>query len=458
MKTEVFMINLPETFQEKMKELFKDEYEQYINSFKEGPYHGLRVNTSKISVEDFKKICPFQLIPVPWTSNGFYYKEERPSKHPFYHAGLYYLQEPSAMTPASLLPIEKGDLVLDTCAAPGGKSTELGSKLNGTGVLFTNDISASRAQALLKNIELFGISNSYVCSEDIPKLATYFPNFFDKILIDAPCSGEGMFRKEPSIIKSWEERGNQYYVEIQKKIVENALKMLKPGGMISYSTCTFSKSENEDIIEYMLSICPELIVKKLDTYGNFVNGLTENTKNCKRIYPHKVHGEGHFVAILQKGKLEKDYKKNNIVIETKYPGFNEDVDSFMKNIHKKWENGSFVLKKDKLYFVPDLSINLKGLRLLRTGLLIGECKKNRFEPSQALALALKKDEFKQTLSLSVEDERILKYLKGETIDVRDLDTKSKGWILICVEDFPLGFGKISNGTIKNKYAKGWRYQ
>ena len=444
-------MNLPETFQNNMKDLFHENYEKYIQSFEEKPYNGLRINTSKISVEDFLKINPFELTPIPWTTNGFYYSEnDRPSKHPYYYAGLYYLQEPSAMTPAQILPIEPGDFVLDTCAAPGGKSTELAAKLNGTGLLFTNDISASRAQALLKNLELFGIQNSFVCSEDIPKLAQYFPCYFDKILIDAPCSGEGMFRKEPSIIKSWVERGNNYYVQLQKNIVENAIKMLKPGGQLVYSTCTFSQSENEDIIEYILALEPSLrVIPIANRYEKFEYGRTENTKECVRIYPFLVHGEGHFVALLQKGEPNE---KNNVVLKTTCPD-----DEFLNMISKEWTGGNFQTIKEKLYFIPETHTNLKGLRLLRTGLYLGEFKKNRFEPSQALAMALKPEEFKQTLHFDVNDERVIKYLKCETIDASDLDTQMKGWVLICVNNFPLGFGKISKGIIKNKYAKGWRY-
>lgn len=198
------MTNLPENYQKKMKDLLQDQYGNYLQSFSNPIAYGLRINTTKISVEDFLKISPFHLKPIPWTTNGFYYDEnDKPSKHPFYYAGLYYLQEPSAMIPAQVLPIEEGDLVLDACAAPGGKSTEILNKLNGSGCLISNDISASRAQALLHNIEKWGCQNVFVASEDISKLSSFYPDTFDKILIDAPCSGEGMFHKDPSLIKSW---------------------------------------------------------------------------------------------------------------------------------------------------------------------------------------------------------------------------------------------------------------
>ena len=213
------------------------------------------------------------------------------------------------MTPAQLLPIEDGDRVLDLCAAPGGKSTELAAKLNGTGVLVSNDISNSRAKALLKNLELFGISNAFVMSESPHKLAQYFPLYFDKILIDAPCSGEGMFRKEPAVIKSWIEHGNAFYAKLQREIVADALQMLRPGGMLLYSTCTFSPMENEETIQYMMEICPELQIMPVERYSGFGEGLVtegnSSLKECVRIWPHKMKGEGHFLALLKKGEGER---------------------------------------------------------------------------------------------------------------------------------------------------------
>ena len=230
-------MELPVAFEQKMKEMLGPDYENYLASFECEAHQGLRVNTSKISVEDFLKISPYELKTVPWCPNGFYYeKTEKPAKHPFYFAGLYYIQEPSAMTTASLLPVEEGDVVLDLCAAPGGKSTELAAKLNGTGLLVTNDISNSRAKALLKNIEVFGVGNALVTSEPPNELAKRFPAFFDKILIDAPCSGEGMFRKQANMTKAWESNGVDLFVGLQRSILKEAVTMLKPGGTIIYST------------------------------------------------------------------------------------------------------------------------------------------------------------------------------------------------------------------------------
>ena len=224
------MLKLPEQYLHNMKDLLKDDFTAYLDSFNEKRYYGLRVNTPKITVEDFLKIAPFHLEPVPWTDDGFYYEEnDRPAKHPYYYAGLYYLQEPSAMLPGEVLPIEDGDIVLDACAAPGGKSSKIINKLHGSGFLLSKDISVSRCQVLLKNLETMGAVNACVMAEDIIKLDR-FEYFFDKILIDAPCSGEGMFRKENVLITEWEKKGNAYYSSLQKQIVASALKLLKDGG------------------------------------------------------------------------------------------------------------------------------------------------------------------------------------------------------------------------------------
>ena len=442
------MINLPDTYKENMKNLLQDEYDEYIDSFNNDRVYGLRINTNKISVKDFLKINPFSLTPIPWTDDGFYFEEnDKPSKHPYYYAGLYYLQEPSAMLPAQVLPVEDGDTILDACAAPGGKSSKLANKLNGTGLLVSNDISVSRAQVLLKTLESQGVQNFYVMAEDINNLK--FEKSFNKILIDAPCSGEGMFRKEPDLIKSWLERGNEYYSEIQKNIISKALFMLKDGGMMVYSTCTFSKTEDEDIIEYALSICPELKVLPIKMCDGFINGLTEKTRNCVRLYPHKIKGEGHFVALLQKGESINKSQLSNL-------SSNLPDDDFFKNINKTFNNGNFISRNDKLYFEPNTNINTNGLRVMRSGLYLGEYKHNKFEPSQALAMSLNKNEYKNILNFDLDDTRVIKYLKCETLDVKD--KYINGYVLVCVDGYPLGFGKVDKGILKNKYPANYRYK
>lgn len=445
-------IQLPENYIQQMKELLKDDFEAYMQSFEQERYYGLRINTNKISVEDFLKISPFPLEPIPWTDNGFYYQgDKKPAKHPYYYAGLYYLQEPSAMLPAQVLPIEEGEYVLDTCAAPGGKSTELAAKLQNTGLLLSNDISTSRCQGLIKNLELSGSYNTWVCSEDLIDLSKRFAETFDKILVDAPCSGEGMFRKEPHLISSWQERDDTYYPPIQKEILSCAVDMLKPGGMIVYSTCTFSIKENEEVIQAALHRHSDLHLVPIPKQPGFLSGV--GMEECVRLYPHKIKGEGHFVALLQKegNASKKVFKKENSSLP-------EAFKEFLKICSFDFSKGCFSIKNDKIIWSPQQLSEHKRWRLLRSGLICGEIKKNHFEPSQAFALALKKEEFKNTADLSVDDPRVIKYLKGETIDIKNQDTTSKRWILVCVDGFPLGFGKIDKGIIKNKYAKGWRWQ
>ena len=459
-------MNLPVAFEEKMKKLLGEEFPDYIKCYEEPRFYGLRVNTKKITVEKFREICPFDIRPIPWIENGFYYDGEKvqPAKHPYYFAGLYYLQEPSAMTPANRIPIEPGDKVLDVCAAPGGKATELGAKLRGEGVLIANDISNSRAKGLLKNIEVFGIGNVLVLSEEPGKIEDYFQGYFDKILIDAPCSGEGMFRKDKKMVKAWEEHGPEFFAKIQRGIVTQAARMLKPGGMILYSTCTFDPLENEGTIEYLLKEYPEFVIKDILPYEGFAQGIPEVTESKSedfrktvRIWPHKMHGEGHFLALLQKGEpVEEEQKKIKSKRAKKMP---EELGTFLRDVTWEIDANRLEIHTERVYYMPENLPDVKGIRFLRTGLYLGDVKKNRFEPSQAFAMCLKKEEYRHTISLPVEDERVAKYLKGETIEVDDLvSPKEKGWQLICVEEYPLGWGKLAGGTLKNKYLPGWRLQ
>lgn len=453
-----------------MKQLLAEEFDAYMDSFEQMPRRGLRVNTLKITPEEFEKIAPFSIKKIPWTSNGYYYTEqEQPAKHPFYYAGLYYIQEPCAMTPAALLPIEDGDRVLDLCAAPGGKSTELAAKLKGSGVLVSNDISHSRAKALLKNIELMGIRNSFVLSETPQKLAAKWEGYFDKILVDAPCSGEGMFRKEPSMVKNWEKQGVAYYSSLQKEILDSAVKLLKPGGKLLYSTCTFSPEENEGSIAYLLERYPEFSVDKIEGCEQFSTGRPDwvsgqaELENCVRLWPHRLEGEGHFVARLTKKEetIERNMTKQQrksikklSSVQKSSVSFSEEVLSFWKEFDLELDLSLCVQYEDKIYLLPDTAIDTKGLRVLRSGLFLGEIKKKRFEPSQALAMACSTENRKNIVDFELGDVSLLKYLKGETVAILD-DTK-KGWQLICVNGYPLGWGKADRGRIKNKYYAGWR--
>ena len=569
------MADLPQSFLNSMKEILGEDYEAFLAGFDGQRQYGLRVNTLKMNLEEFERIAPFHLKKVPWISNGYFYEaEDVPAKHPFYSAGLYYLQEPSAMTPASRLKVQPGERVLDLCAAPGGKATELGAALQGEGLLVANDINTARAKALLRNLELFGISNSFVTNEPPHVLVERFPEFFHKIMVDAPCSGEGMFRKNPAVVDSWQEKGPEYFSKLQREIIIQAADMLLPGGMMFYSTCTFSPLENEKIITHLLKERPDMEVVPMEDYEGFAEGLTsyrgevfdESCKLCRRIWPHKMSGEGHFMALLHKKseaeqRIKQDGQDADMVMQNinqlqtessgelsingivninekadisevfdrdKEANINEILDTnkkentigyqqTVKNVFDKkeseisqksdkktskkskkvkkkqqfetqssiwWEKCKGLSKEqkaaaedffshvnlaydvnridvrgDNLYYLPEPQYDGRGLHFLRNGLFMGEFKKKRFEPSQPFALALRAQDFDQVLDFPADDERLSRYLRGETLDVSDLiagEKKRKGWQLVMAAGHPLGFGKLVNNNLKNKYPAGWR--
>ncbi len=508
---------LPLPFLERMKEMLGNDYDAFLESYGNPRTYGLRVNTAKLSCQDFEKLSPFEIRPIPWISNGYFYNEEsRPARCAYYQAGLYYLQEPSAMTPASRLPIEPGDFVLDLCAAPGGKATALGAALNDTGFLLANDISTSRARALLRNLELFGIKNMLVTDEKPAKLAQRFPAFFNKILLDAPCSGEGMFRKEEALARDWTPEKSAELSDIQKDLILKAADMLRPGGMMLYSTCTFSPCEDEEVVAYLLKERSDMELVDMPDYEGFSEGrpefcspvglespntsnptdsIDQNTNNsqfteaqrnlsestidnsapvsqgafepsslrkCVRIFPHKMDGEGHFLALFHKkgDSLPPVFRPSG-----KGPDKNTRkwLEEFFAEIGLRTLGGQefdwnrVEVRKDKVYYQLPFPLDLRGISFLRNGLYLGDLKKNRFEPSQPLALALHNGDIEATISLPVSDERITRYLKGETLNIEPKEAAhKKGWHLLCADGYPIGFGKLVNGILKNKYPAGWR--
>ena len=473
------MADLPQSFLDSMKEILGEDYEAFLTGFDGQRQYGLRVNTLKMNLEEFERIAPFHLKKVPWISNGYFYNaEDVPAKHPFYSAGLYYLQEPSAMTPASRLKVQPGERVLDLCAAPGGKATELGAALQGEGLLVANDINTARAKALLRNLELFGISNSFVTNEPPHVLAERFPEFFHKIMVDAPCSGEGMFRKDETAIKEWTPENVTLCAERQKSILAEAEKMLKPGGVLVYSTCTFAPAEDEEILLWFLRTYPDFHVEDYhdilsldisdgnpDFISDEMKPLSDNEiqsiHGSLRLWPHKVRGEGHFAVRLKKQDgeppIQKKKKKSsgkNILSKSDRKQFIDFISEFVSETND-YEDKRYEYFGDELYMVPEQMPELKGIKLVRAGLHIATKKKNRFEPAHAFAKYLKPDGVKQYYECSLEEAE--KYLHGDVLQTSDerLST-SKGFILVCYNGLSLGWGKITNGTIKNHYPKGLR--
>ena len=429
------MTILPQQFLDEMKEILNEEYNDFIKSYDNPKTTGLRVNTLKVSKEDLLNLNLYNLQPIPWAEEGFYYNEEvdRPGKSPLHEAGAYYLQEPSAMSVVPKLDVQEGEKILDMCAAPGGKSTYILSKLNDTGLLVSNEINPTRIRALGENLERFGAKNCIITNTDSNNLRKVFTGYFDKIVIDAPCSGQGMFRKDEVAIKDWSYAKVLECQSIQREIIRDGYEMLANGGVLVYSTCTFAKEENEDIINEFI-----------DQYPNAKLIMME------RLWPHKVKGEGHFVAKIQKLEEEdcnvKQIKVKRIDKEIK------DYKDFEKKFLNISLNNKFDIRGENLYLLPDESPDTKKIKLLRYGLHVGTLKKNRFEPSHALSHYLKMEDVKYTENFKVDDEQILQYLRGNTINTGN----NRGWVLVCVEGIPIGWGKESNGTLKNHYPKGLR--
>lgn len=466
-------MELPGRFLDKMKEILGEEYEAFLRSFDQPRRCGLRVNTAKLTPGEFERIAPFPVIPVPWVENGYYYQaEDTPSAHPYYYAGLYYIQEPSAMTPASRLTVNPGERVLDLCAAPGGKATELGARLLGQGLLTANDISASRVKALLKNTEVSGIPNAFLTNEIPARLTEAFGEYFDKILVDAPCSGEGMFRKNPDAARKWDEKKPVECAKMQREILRQAVAMLRPGGLLMYSTCTFSPEENEQIAAWALSEYPNLHLRDMEWYEGFdhgrpylADGNPELTR-CIRIWPHRMDGEGHFAALFQKDgeslqRTGKEHRPAKLCTGRREALYTKEEKQILGEFLQKvkvpfaWER--IQVRNGQVYYAPEGLGERKGITFVRSGLYMGEIRRKRFEPSQAFAMALTKDDYVYIQDFRADDIRVIKYLKGETVEADETAGHLKGeWLLVCVDGFPLGWAKLVNGILKNKYLAGWR--
>ncbi len=452
-------MNLPIEFEKKMKAFLGDEWDDFLYSYDNNRFQALRFNTLKVqSPEERMRILKTLKISsdkkVSWANEAYYFDENvRPGKHPYHEMGLYYIQEPSAMSAAALLAPKPGMRVLDLCAAPGGKSTQLATYLGDSGLLVSNEINTQRSRILSQNIERMGIKNAIVTNEDSFVLASHFPGFFNAIQVDAPCSGEGMFRKLPEAIEQWSMENVAICAARQKEILDNAAVMLKPGGTIVYSTCTFSKEENEDVIEYFLERHPDFTLEEME-----------------RFWPHKVDGEGHFVAkLVRRGSVDTDLKadrktkknKNskNRKNETK-PALTKEnmkllsefLDETISEDMAAWiKNSRLVMFGEQLYRLPDMEVDIKGLKVQRVGLHIGEFKKQRFEPSHSLALALKLNDAKNLVKLTCDNPQTIGFFNGQSVMLSDEQAAEckKGWALVCVDGYTAGWGKVNGTQVKN---------
>ena len=438
--------SVPQDFADRMKDMLGSEYEAFLTAFTKGEmWSGMRINTLKEGAKEavLRKTGSFD--KVDWCEDGCYTdKEILNGKHPYHSAGLIYFQEPSAMAAVSALKIEKGSKVLDLCAAPGGKSTQAAAALAGEGLLVANEIIPSRAKILSENIERMGIKNAVVTNESPEKLLQKYPEEFDYIILDAPCSGEGMFRKEPQAVTEWSLAHSETCGVRQKHIADCAVGMLKKGGRLVYSTCTFAPCENEDVASYIAETYPEMMIVNTELEG--VSDGYDADGFTKRIFPHKARGEGHFVAVFEK-RGEREGEEITVNNSKKPPEYEEFCKKYLKNTPE----GEILKFGDRLYLMP-MELDINKIKVLRAGLELGEIRKGRFIPSHALALALSREDFAFVADFDAESEEIKKYMHGETLN-GDID----GWCAVLVDGYPLGWAKGSGGVLKNHYPKHLRY-
>lgn len=479
---------LPQPFTERMQSMLEEEYEDFLAAYDKERWYGLRFNPLKTDRDAFLKQMPFSLTSVRWTEEGFYYMpEQQPGKSLFHEIGVYYIQEPSAMAVVEALSPRPGERILDLCAAPGGKSTQIAGKMKGEGLLVSNEIVVGRAGILSRNIERMGIANAVVCNETPERLMAFFPSFFDRILVDAPCSGEGMFRKDETAIAEWSPGHVRMCAARQRSILEQAAGMLRPGGVLVYSTCTFSAEENEGVVAGFLGEHPEFSVEETVQEKFFAPGRKEwaaalpeqaagrmeGIEHTMRLWPHKLAGEGHFIAKLRKagaiecyvnqtdgeaaeGKKAGRKKEKKDTKETEGIGLcrrflREELGLSEAAFEKLVGNGVFLAFGEQIYLTPGQTPSLNGLKVLRPGLHLGTEKKNRFEPSHALALYLSPEMVKQQYEMTKEQAESC--LRGESFAC---DADRKGWTLLSIDGYAAGFGKAGGGQMKNHYPKGLR--
>ena len=421
----------------RMKAQLNAEFEEYLHALERPRAVALRFNPLK---GESVPTLQFVGAGVPWEPMGYYYDPAaRPGLHPYHEAGVYYLQEASAMSAVALLDPQPGERVCDLCAAPGGKTTQIAGRMRGEGFLLCNEWSPKRAKILSQNIERMGVANALVTNEAVDRLAKQLPGFFDRVLIDAPCSGEGMFRKEEAAVTDWSEETVAMCARRQAEILDAGACLVRPGGRLVYSTCTFAPAENEEAVAAFLERNPDFEPEALEAPW-----FTQVDIGQFRLWPHKLLGEGHFVAVLRK-------QGNTPTEGGTCPGekLPQEWLAFAKELDISLPEGKAILFGQNLFWAPLDLPQLRGLKVLRPGLELGEVKKGRFEPAHALALWLKN--CKNTVSYAAESGEIKAYLHGDVVP-----GAVKGWCLVAVDGYSIGWGKGDGNQIKNHYPKGLR--
>jgi len=427
---------LPEQFLTRIKKQLGEEYPQYLESLERPRAVALRMNPLKGEMPELD----FVQEPVPWEPMGYYYDpQSRPGLHPYHEAGVYYLQEASAMSAVALLDPQPGENVCDLCAAPGGKTTQIAGRMLGEGLLLCNEINPKRAKILSRNIERMGVANALATNEHPGRLAEKYPAFFDRVLIDAPCSGEGMFRKEEAAITDWSQETVEMCARRQAEILCSGAALLKPGGRLVYSTCTFAPEENEETVSRFLERHPEFTLEHMDAPW-----FTSVGEGMFRLWPHKLLGEGHFVAVLRKNTGAEEN-----ISATKEEKLPNEWKAFAQDLGIALPQGKAAFFGQSLYWAPVNMPDIRGVKVLRPGLELGELKKGRFEPAHALALWLKSAN--RTEDLPPDSTTLQAYLRGEVIP-----SQTRGWTLVRANSFSIGWGKGDGKVLKNHYPKGLR--
>nr|WP_122012995.1 RsmF rRNA methyltransferase first C-terminal domain-containing protein [Maliibacterium massiliense] len=459
------MTRLPEAFAARMQALLGEEYPAFLQSYAHQACRGLRVNPLKVAREAFLARSPWPLAPVFWAKNGFYYPQQaRPGRHPYHEAGLYYLQEPSAMAVGAYVGARPGERVLDLCAAPGGKTTQIAADMGGEGLLVANEIHPARAKILSQNVERLGVRNALVTNETPQRLQAWFPAYFDRILVDAPCSGEGMFRRDEAARDQWCVQHVAMCAARQQEILTCAAHMLRPGGRLVYATCTFAPEENEGTISAFVRRTPGFTIEQVARpacfdggHAAWVSAPTPGIAHAMRLWPHRLEGEGHFIAVLRKEAGCAPPRQASL--RPRAPACDRQsaalAEAFARENLRIPLAGLYLAFGAQLYQPPEGLPSLAQHKVLRAGLALGVCRKDRFAPAHALALALTPGQVQRSVSFAADDARLAAYLHGETISVPQAQ---QGWTLVCVDGFSIGWGKVSGGVLKNHYPKGLRAQ